>query len=182
MSVTTIASRYAKSLLDLASERGDLEAIIKDMEGLKKIISNRDFYLLLKSPIVKTDKKLSIFKDIFDKNSNPLTLGFINLLTRKGREGILPEITDEFIRQYNEINNISTIKIKTAIPIGDNVLESIKAKLEESESTFDTVEIETAVDETLMGGFVLEIGDKLYDASLAHKLEAMKKLFSSNTH
>ena len=178
MSVTSIASRYAKSLIDLAGEQGNLEAVVDDMQGMKQVISNRDFYLLLKSPIVKTDKKISIFEAIFAGKSNPLTLGFINILARKGRERYLPEIVDEFLNQYRALKNISKVSIKTATPISDNILSKIQAKLEESEATRAKVEVESSVDESLIGGFVLEIGDKLYDASLAHKIERLKKEFS----
>lgn len=180
MSVSTIATRYAKSLIDLANDRGELEAVFSDVKGLKEAIKNRDFYLLLKSPIVKTDKKLSIFKAIFSKNANPLTMGFVELMTKKGRENILPEITDEFMKQYKSIKNISSVKIKTATPMSASILDSIKSKLESSDATRMHVEIDSEVDERLIGGFILEIEDRLYDASVAHKLEGLRKEFTSN--
>ena len=182
MSVTTIASRYAKSLMDLSIERNELDSVVKDMEGLKDVISNRDFYLMLKSPIIKTDKKLSIIGSILKDNINPMVLGFVNILTKKGRENILPEITNEFIHQYKMYKHISTVTIKTAQPLDDSVLALIQKKLEDSEAAMEHVEIETAVDESLIGGFVLQIGDKLYDASVAHKLDILKKDFSSNDY
>lgn len=180
MSVTTIASRYAKSLMDLSVERNELDTVVKDMEGLKSVIANKDFYMMLKSPIIKTDKKLSIINAILKEKVDPMVIGFINILTKKGRENILPEITDQFMHQYKVYENISTVKIKTAQAMDVSNLETIKEKLENSESALDHVEIETEVDESLIGGFVLEVGDKLYDASVAHKLKLLKKDFQSD--
>lgn len=182
MSVTTIASRYAKSLMDLCVERNELETVVKAMEALKDVISNRDFYLMLKSPIIKTEKKLSIMNAIFKGKTDPMVLAFINILTKKGRENILPEITNEFINQYKIYKRISTVKIKTAKSMDDALLNAIKSKLENTEAAMENVEIETEVDESLIGGFVLQVGDKLYDASVSHKLELLKKDFQSQDY
>ena len=178
MSVTRIASRYAKSLLDLAKEQGKLEAVVEDIKTFNGATQNRDLFLLLKSPIVNGSKKLDIFKAIFDGKLDKLTMAFMDIVIKKGREAYLPEIATEFMQQYKTLNKVSTVTLTTAQPISDTALESIKAKLLGSDITDESVEIETAVDESLIGGFVVQVGDKLVDASVAHKLREMAKVIA----
>ncbi|MEE9438530.1 MAG: ATP synthase F1 subunit delta [Saprospiraceae bacterium] len=175
MSAIRIASRYAKSLLDLAKEQNIMDDVVSDIEGFAKIVKNRDFYLLVKSPIVNTDKKVSIFKEFFEGKVNKLTMAWFNIILRKKREVFLPEIATEFISQYRALKGISTVKLTTATAISDTALEKIKAKLLNSDITAQSIEIETTIDESLIGGFVIEIGDKLIDASVAHKLNKLSK-------
>ncbi len=182
MSVTKIAARYAKSLIDLAHERGNLPTVLEDMTSFDEITDNRDFYLLLKSPIVSREKKLDVFKVLFDGKVDELTQAFLTILVKKGRENYLPEIADEFLHQYKVMNHISEVKLTTATQMPDAQLEKIKATLLASNATDQKVEITTAVDESLIGGFIVEIGDKLYDASVAHKIAELKKSFSGNDY
>lgn len=92
----------------------------------------------------------------------------------------LPEIMEEFIEQYKKMKHISTVKLVTATSLGAESISKIKQKLVASEATDDHVELLTTVDPDLIGGFVLDFGDRLYDASVAHKLEQLKKEFAKN--
>ena len=181
MSINKIASRYAKSLLDLAKEQNKIEVVLEDVKTLKQATENRDLYLLFKSPIVNTEKKLAILKEIFEGKIDELTMAFINIITRKGREAYMPDINEAFISQYRELNSISTVTITTAEAMSEADLASIKAKLQGSTETRDNLEIETKIDPSIIGGFVIEIGDKLYDASVQHKLDELKKQFSGGS-
>lgn len=182
MSVKRIAGRYAKSLLDLAVEQGKVDAVKDDLTHFVEALENRDLYLLVKSPIVSTDKKQSIFKEIFGKSYGELTNAFFNIIMRKGREAYLPEIASEFLAMYNAHKGITAVTIKTATVLSDVAMADIKAKLLESSITADDLEVETVVDPDLIGGFVLQIGDNLYDASIAHKLDALRKTFKDNSY
>lgn len=182
MSVHRIASRYAKSLIELAEEQNKLEVITQDIEAFQKAMDSRDFYLLLKSPIVNTDKKKQILKAIFEGKFDELTMGFINILATKGREAYLPEITSEYMAQYKRIKHISTVKLTTATELDEASVEAIRKRLEESNFTDHNVEMVTAVDPKLIGGFIIEMEDKLYDASVANKLEDLKRDFKDNLY
>ena len=175
MSVIRIASRYAKSLIDLAQDQNVMAEVVKDMEGFSKMVENRDLYLLLKSPIINVGKKADIFNALFEGKVNKLTKAFFDICLRKGREAYLPEIAEEFLNQYKKMMGISSVKLTTAAPISASTLESIKAKLLASDVTDKAVEVETDVDESLIGGFVVQIGDKLIDASVSHKLAQLAK-------
>lgn len=173
-----VATRYAKALLDLGKEQGSLEEIHKDMMSLEEAMANRDLQLLVKSPIIKAHKKISVFKALFGDSFNKVTSGFIELVTKKGRETILPDMTTAFIDQYNKLKEVTGVKLITASPITDAALDAIKKSLLESSSTEKAVDIVAEVNPDLIGGFILQMGDKLYDASVAHKLEQIKKKFS----
>lgn len=174
---TRVAPRYAKSLLDLGIEQNNLESLFEDMKTLRSALDNRDLYLLTKSPIIMPDKKISIFQSIFGEQFNKVSMAFIRIITKKGREKLLLDIAETFINQYKSYNKITPVKLTTASQINDEALQSIKDALKSSVVTDEKVELETSVDPELIGGFVIEIEDKLYDASVAHKLEEIRKKF-----
>lgn len=176
-----LASRYAKSLVDLAAEKGQLEAVRADMQVLQQITkSNRDVVALLKSPIIKPDKKQQILAAIFENRISVITNAFIKLLVVKGRESNLPEITTEFEKQYNQLKNISKVKITTAMAVDPAILGAIRQKVEAG--TDKKIELESAVEPDLIGGFVLETEDRLYDASVLRDLKDIRKQFTQNIY
>jgi F-type H+-transporting ATPase subunit delta len=183
MSVHRIAVRYAKSLVELAQEQNKLETIMKDIKSFKNALgTNRDLFLLLKSPIVNANKKKQIFKALFEGKYDEMTVAFLNILATKGREVYMPEIADEFILQYKHIKHISTVTLTTASQLDEATLEAIRKKLEESDATDQQVELVNVVDSDLIGGFVVEFEDKIYDASVVRKLEELKRTFKGNLY
>jgi F-type H+-transporting ATPase subunit delta len=182
MSVNRISSRYAKSLIDLALERNELEAVVKDIEVFNKVAENKDFSMLLKSPIINTTKKQAIFSAVLDGKIGKTTASFFDIILRKGRESVLTDISAAFMAQYKQLKKISTATLTTASPLNEATLADIKAKLLASNITMDQLELKTKVDPNIIGGFVIEVGDKLYDASVQHKLDQLKKEFSGNQY
>ncbi len=182
MSVHSIASRYAKSLMDLSSEQGKMETVLNDIKAFKASLASRDLYLLLKSPIINTPKKIKCFEALFGGKFDEMTSAFFNIILRKGREMYLPEITDEFITQYKDRKEISTVELTTARPLSDDDIEKIKNQLLDSNVTGKSIDLDVKVDKDLIGGFVIEMGDRLYDASVRHKLEQVKKDFLVNDY
>ena len=182
MSVQRIANRYAKSLIDLAKEKGKIDRVLEDVESFNKVCENRDFKLMLKSPIVNADKKQKVFDQLFTGKYDDMTLAFLNILLKKGRESLLAEIGKEFVSQYKVINHVSSVKLTTATKLSDDAITTIRQKLLDSNTTDQKVELETVVDPELIGGFMIEFEDKLYDASVAHKLGLLKKEFKDNLY
>lgn len=179
MSAERLSYRYAKSLIDLAKEQGTLETIKGDIDSLVAATTgSRDLVLLLKSPIVSKMKKAGALEAIFGDSFDDMTMSFMDILLSKGREMYIPEIATEFLAQYKALNKVSTVKVTTAAPMNDAALASIRAKLVASSDLAENIEIETAVDPSLIGGFKLEFNDRLYDASVAHRLNEMKKAFA----
>jgi len=175
-----LASRYAKSLLDLAVEKGQLEQVHTDMLYLQQLTKDsREFLSLLRSPIVSADKKQSIIDAVTAGKIGELTAAFTKLLVNKGREGELPEIAGAFSKQYKDKKGIHTIKLTTATPVSDEVKNSIVAQVKKT-SDMQNIELETTVDPNIIGGFVLQAGDKLVDASIAYDLKEISRQFENN--
>ncbi len=175
-----LASRYAKSLIDLSIEKGQLENVYADMQWLHKItLSNPDFVNVLRSPVIKSDKKIKIVEAVVAGNIGEITLAFTRLLINKGREGNFPEIINSFISLYKEHKNIHTVKLTTAAPVSEAVKEAIVSQVKKS-GGYENIELQTAIDEKLIGGFVLQTGDKLIDASIAYDLKTIARQFENN--
>jgi F-type H+-transporting ATPase subunit delta len=177
-----LSGRYAKSLMDIAVEQNAVESIYEDMLGLQKLFAeNRELVSVMHSPVIPADKKQNIVKAIIGGKANPITEKFITLLTSKAREYFLPEIATTFIAQYKELNKINTVHLTTAHELDENVkanlIASITAKLEGKK-----LDLITKVDEKLIGGFVLESNNNLFDASVARDLKDIQKQFLENIY
>lgn len=170
-----VAARYAQSLIELAQERGELEPIKKDVDTLLAMGEHRDFALLLSSPVVNPSKKQSILTALLDKaEAHHLTRLYVKLLIDKGREVDMLGILREFNEQYKRLMHISTVKLTSATTLSPATLSDIKRQLVASGKTEPTVDLQTQIDPELIGGFVLEFGGRVYDASVAQKLKNMK--------
>jgi len=175
-----LATRYAKSLLDLAVEKGQLEQVFADMQVLQQICKgNRDFITLLRSPVIKSDIKRKIVEAVTTGKITQLTTAFNSLLIKKGRESNLPEIITAFISQYKEHKNIHTAKLTTAVAVSNPVRQAIIEQVKKA-SGFENIELDEKVDEDIIGGFVLQVGDKLVDASIAYELKTIARQFDNN--
>lgn len=175
-----LATRYAKSLIDLSVERNSLEAVYNDMLLFQQLIKgNRDFANLLRSPVVSSDTKIKILDAVTAGKINELTAAFNKLLVSKNRESLLPEIVPAFISQYKVLKGIQIVKLTTATPVSDEVKNEIINRVK-STSNFQNIELETKVDESIIGGFVLQAGDKLVDASVSYDLREIAKQFENN--
>ncbi|MEN9381165.1 MAG: synthase subunit delta [Bacteroidota bacterium] len=180
MSNARLAGRYAKSILDLATEKGQLEAVYADMKYLQAVCTaSSEFVNLLRSPIIKADQKNSIIDAVTKDKVSALTNAFTVLLVKKGRESDLPEMATAFIEQYNALKGIHQVTLTTAVEVSDVLKKSIEDKVK-AENKFATIELTTKTDEALIGGFVLEFDNNLLDASIARDLKDIKKQFLHN--
>ena len=175
-----LANRYAKSILLLAIEKNELDTVFNDMEFLQSVANqNKEFVVVLKSPVIAPDKKEAIISAVTKGRISDLTYLFIRLLIRKGREMNLPDITTAFSAQYKQHQQIYPGKLTTATPLSDELKQSIVDQIK-SQTALKNIELTTEVDDTLIGGFVLQIGDKQVDASIAYDLNIIRKQFLNN--
>ncbi len=173
MSEYRAASRYAKSLLELSREQGVLENTYEDMVLIDNTIdANRDLALLLKSPIITHDMKHNVMKGIFENKVNKLTMDFIELVGKKGRESILYAITKEFKREYRKLKKVELVTVTTTFQLDAALRNQIKDIAREI--TSNEPELKEEVDKEIIGGFVLNLGDKRIDSSIKSKLRKIK--------
>ncbi len=180
MADSRVASRYVKSLLGLAVEQGVLDDVHKDMLMFSKVCKeNRNFVNMLRSPIIRHENKRSILKKIFSNKVSPLTLAIINIVTQKNREPILPEIASEFHNAYNLYKGIGKAYLTTTVPADKELLE-IMEDISRKLANRQTIELQTSVDPNLVGGFILNVGDRQIDASVRSKLRTLSLKFEEN--
>lgn len=176
-----LANRYARALFDLAKEKNLVEAIKDDAVLIFNVCKeNRDFVLLLQSPVIKDSKKIAIVKDIFEKNLHQLTYKFIIIIARNGREYLIPEIANQIITIYKEYKNIIEAKLVTAVKLDKEIRKQFMSLMEER--TKAEIELTEEVDEDLIGGFVLSYDDNQYDASILRQIKNLHREFDINLY
>jgi F-type H+-transporting ATPase subunit delta len=177
-----LAARYAKSLVGIAVEKGELESVNNDIEYVKELINiSPEFRLVLASPVIKPEKKVAILGSVTKGKIGPITTGFFRLLLKKSRESVLPEIVHSFKDQYNIIKGIHKVRFITAQPVSEEQKALIISKFT-ADTGLQNILLETKIDESLVGGFVLEYNNKIVDASLKYDLSKLKKSFLRNDY
>ncbi|MCB0481087.1 MAG: ATP synthase F1 subunit delta [Flavobacteriales bacterium] len=169
-----IARRYAKSLLLLAKERGELETVFKEMEIIRKTTQqNKDLRVLFRSPVVPKDKKLKIFLSIFGEETSAMVKGFFTIITKNNREHLTEGIAVSFGDLYRENNKILTAKVTTAVEMDADFSEKMKALVSKLEH--NSIEIHEEVNADIVGGLVVRVGDMQIDMSVARQLRDIKR-------
>ncbi len=173
-----IAHRYAKSVVSLAKNQGELATIKNDADFLKETFeASRELRLLLKNPIIQTSKKLPVLRAIFKDKLGTLMLHFIDIVCKKGRENFLPSIIQEIIREYNVIEGIQEATLVTASELDNKELEKFE-ELVKKHTELSKVTLEVKVNPSLIGGFILNIGDRQIDESVQSKLNNLAVQFA----
>lgn len=181
MSAYRLAARYAKSLLDLAIEKNELESVYSDISYFLKVSKKTtEFNALLRNPEINAYKKQQIFNQLFDA-FNPITKMFFEIVLRKRRSEYLPDFASTFIELYNEYNHITAVTLTTAVEPDDITIENVKTILQ-NKVGLDKIVLESKVNAAIIGGFVLQFGDKMIDASALRKLEIIDDQFLNNDY
>jgi F-type H+-transporting ATPase subunit delta len=181
MKHSKVAYRYAKSLFELAKERDALAGAQEDMELLASTIGEcHDLALMLRSPIIHADKKLSVLNSVFGGSIGEVSMKFVTIITQKGRESLLEPIANAFVIMAKEKNNIFAASVTTPAPLSD----ASRAKVQEIVQRIQpgSIELEEKINKDLIGGFILKVGDKMIDSSIASHLQALRREFTENPY
>jgi F-type H+-transporting ATPase subunit delta len=174
MDISAIRVRYAKAFYALAKEKKALETLKADIEKVFNICSqSTEFIHMLESPVVSTSKKAELITKIFKTEVNPLTLKFLLLILKNNREEYIPGICQNFMDMNRKDQNIKSAKLVTAFDINQTAINKIKSLLEKELKA--KVELNNQVDQDIIGGLILRIDDKQYDASVATQLKKIKQ-------
>ncbi|MDF3029319.1 MAG: synthase subunit delta [Fluviicola sp.] len=173
MKISKSASRYAQALLDLAIEQNKLDAVAADMKYMATVCAeNPELELMLQSPVVKADKKLSVLNAIFDQ-FDQLTNLFVDLIVKNGREAYLSQIASSFDVLLKAHQGIVPVTLISAQKLDDKVKKEIVSKVQASIT--GTVELTEKIDADLIGGFIVRMGDTQIDASVASQINKLKQ-------
>ena len=173
------AIRYAKAVLDLANSQNTADAVNNDMKLMANTIAeSKDLSEMLQSPVVRSAIKKSTLLEIF-KNSNSITVNLIDTLITNKRLNILSEVASKYNQLYDVLKGREVATVTTAIAITDDLKAIVLAKVKELTGKKD-VEVKNVIDESIIGGFMLRVGDIQYNASIANKLNKLKREFTLN--
>ncbi len=178
MAGSRAAIRYAKAILALAQDQKAGEAVAKDMDGIVKTVANsKDLRLMLNSPIVKAEVKKAALQEIFT-GVHAISEGLIDVLVTNKRVDLLDDVAAQYITLFDASQGKEKAVVTTAVPLTaalrDKVLKKVK------DLTGNQVTIENKIDESIIGGFILRVGDLQYNASIAIQLNTLKRSFSQN--
>lgn len=177
MSVVRLAKRYATGLWEYALSLHESETIVKEMKSLIDIINqNKDFQFFLKSPIIETHKKINIVNEIF-KSFSPTSRNFITLVVRHKRENDLLEIAQQVLELYDVYNGIQRVEIISAVPLDQETVSKILNSFPKINQ--EKAIIKNKIDASLIGGYILRMGDQQIDASVKSELTNIQKKLSN---
>ena len=175
MSDYRVIKRYALALLENANQLNNVEIIYKDVLNFVEICREaREFWVILKNPVIHISKKRKIIQSVFTKEMNPLTIDFIYIILDNRREYLLKDIFEQFIRAYKTQRNILETELVTASPMDKATLDSIGNYIKNVTGS-SAVEMKNTIDEKIIGGFALKYDDKLIDATISNRIEQLKK-------
>lgn len=176
MTGTRAAIRYAKAIFDLAKDNKSAEAVNADMIDIAKTIGDsKELQLFLQSPIIKSSVKISSLKEIFNK-ANPITTGSFDVLVANKRLDLLHEVANKYIILFDRMKGSEVAIVTTAVPLTEGLRKKVLAKVKEL--TGKEAAVESVIDESIIGGFILRVGDIQYNASIANNLSKLKREFS----
>ncbi len=177
-----LSQRYAKSLIDISMDTGQLGAVHDDILFLNSVVKmSRDFVLMLQSPIINPDKKYMIISAVAKGRISKITDAFLKLLCSKSREANLPNVIASFMDQYNTLKGLHSARLTTAAPISKELVGTFISKIKAA-TLYGNVELETVVDDKIIGGFILQMEGKLIDNSIRRNLNDVKKQFANNDY
>ena len=177
MSSTRAAIRYAKAILEIASSKNAANDVSNDMFLISSTIKeNVELDTFIQNPTIKVEVKENALLEVF-ASTNGVTKSLFHLLFENKRFEILGAVASEYTKLFAEMNGVEVAKVTTAIPMDADLEAKVKAKI----ATFSDkkVTIENPVDASIIGGFILRIGDKQYNASVANRLQVLKRELSN---
>ena len=175
--------RYAKSLIGFSIEKDTLEVVYKDMVLISSTIAgSNELDVLLKSPVVKTDKKQEILTAIFGKETSELTKQFLKLISSRKRESLIGDIATAFVSQYKTFKKIIVSEITSAVKLDDAQKKKILELEMLNTSESSSIEVIEKINPDIIGGFIVRVNDKQIDASISKKLDDLRQDFSKNQY
>jgi F-type H+-transporting ATPase subunit delta len=178
MSSAIASRRYASALLDVAVDANFLETVTGDLQQIQEVLAaSKDLQMALKSPLIKGDMKSRILEEIFAGKVGEKTMIFLKLLAHKKRANLISEVVDEFNELLDEMNGYLNADVKSAVKLTDDQARDLVNGL--STRTGKKIRAKMSLDESLIGGFTVKIGDTILDGSVSHQLQMLRKSLSS---
>lgn len=174
MSDIVVAKRYAKALFEAAKEKDMISQVETELKAVVDTLNNEaDLQKFLNLPSVGTSAKTDLLKKIFEGNVSALVWNTLQLLVERGRESVLPTLVADYVKIANEALGQASATVYAPFALSEAQVAEIAQKF--GAITGKTIRVETVIEPKLLGGIQVRIGDRLYDGSLAGKLERLSK-------
>lgn len=168
-----ISNRYSKALFDLAKESNKLDEFENQVRTIYEVLnSEREFMQILEHPHILADEKVSLLQKVFSSKILDEIMGLLVLVMQKNRQEYLLEILNTFLENVKEYKGIVTATVISAVPLNREQVDQIKQKLENNLQK--QIQIKTQVDQSLIGGLKVRVGDRVLDSSIEGKLHSLK--------
>lgn len=168
-----VSKTYGDALFEIAVEENRTDSLMEEISMVQTVLNeNRDFEKILMHPEIPKSKKLQVIEDVFKGQISDALTGFLRIVVTKGRYKDLPDIFAYFIARVKEYKKIGVAVVTSAILLGDEQKQKIEKKLLATTS-YETMEIEYKVDESLIGGLMIRIGDRIVDSTIRSKLTSL---------
>ncbi|MDI3298837.1 MAG: F0F1 ATP synthase subunit delta [Bacillota bacterium] len=178
MAHETVARRYAQALFELARERGELEPVRRELEGLAaRAAEDRRWRWVMESPALPASAREAALDHLLEEEPSPLVQRFLHVLVRKGRGALLQAIAGEYGRLADEAEGVREASVTTAMPLDEANREALRRRLEEW--TGGRVRLREQVDPAILGGLIVRVGDRRVDGSVRTRLEEMRRHLAS---
>ncbi|WP_297761761.1 ATP synthase F1 subunit delta [uncultured Muriicola sp.] len=178
MNESRAAARYAKAILNFAVEKKKTDVLEEDMRSIVATMSaSKDLREMLGSPVLKGELKKKALMAIF-KGSHAITEGLIDLLIQNRRISLLNEVALKYIILNEDLKGEGAAFVTTAVPLSGELEKKVLSKV--SSITGNKITIKNEIDKSIVGGFILRVGDLQYDASIANKLNTIKREFTKS--
>ena len=182
MRIQPVAYRYAKSLLDLALEQGQLKQVHEDITLVAGTCADSpELRVLLKSPVMRSDKKQQVLHKAFTGRIGRIVFTFITVLVRKGREPLLHQIAAAFEELHREHEGVVICTVTSAVELSDEEHEKVLA-ITRPRFPGKTIRLETRIDPSIIGGGIIRVGDLQWDASVRNKLHLIRRKLAENPY
>jgi len=177
MASTRAAIRYATAILDLSNSKGVAEVVNNDMKSIASTIKgNEELNTFIQNPTIKVEVKEKALLEVFASVDN-VTKGLLHLLFENKRFEILDVIASEYSKLFDIQNNVEVAKVTTAVAMDAALEAKVLAKI--TTLSDKKITIENTIDPSIIGGFILRIGDQQYNASVANRLQILKRELSN---
>lgn len=181
MKPNLLVNRYAKAFLELAVQNDLVEKALNDLLLVKTTIEgNKELDILIHQPFVSRERKANILNRLFADRVSTITLNLVNLLIEKNRDSIITDIYDEYYQLYLEYKKIAVVTVTSAVDLDEKTTDRIVNILKHKIVKKDTVEIKNVINKNIIGGFIVQYNDYVYDASVTHTLKRLHSDFEEN--
>lgn len=169
-----IAKKYAEALLSIATDNGQVRDVFNELKSIETIlIQSKDLTEFLSNPVISIADKLDVVNQIFNTNFSQTVINFLKLLVENSRFNIFNEVLSVYSDKLDELDNITKVKVVSAIEINDFIKARLIEKLEYKLSK--KVVIDYRINPEIIAGLIIEVNDKTIDTSIKTKLNSIKK-------